>query len=521
MMKPTTKLRHISISTRISILLGSIILVTMGVFSAVSLMKQQRDSVDALSRSTLLLSQTTEKILRLSMLKNRRDEISTAIKDIVGSEGIQSVRILNHEGIIEFSSRQSELDKHISRTNRLCTNCHAGSDSASIHAVSSFYSYHFDERNGIIYSSLPIYNSPSCYNSDCHATNSQETSPDIETPGTRPDVHPVHDSSQTILGFIEIEVSAKRITANLDKSRSQLILLTIMIALAASTVVYFAIRYLVGKPVKRLVDGTRRVARGDFNNEIPSGEAELGVLADSFNQMQRQLLSTQSQLIESEKLASVGKLADGIANEISNPLTGIIIYAESLIARSKLGESEKVECETILQEALKIRESIRNILSLAKKGKPMFVPVDIDSIIGHAVSVLENLSNFRNIQVIASVPKNLPHVLADPGMMEQVFLNLLMISSENMRTGGILNVSAVNIPEDGKIEIRFPDIGRDIPDNVLQALTEQDAGSGFESIERTRISLSVCREIIALHKGRIYASSEPGTARSIIIELPA
>ena len=77
-----TKLKHISISTRISILLGLIIVITMGVFSAFSLMKQQKDSVDSLSRSTLLLSRTTERILRLSMLKNRREEISMAIKNI-------------------------------------------------------------------------------------------------------------------------------------------------------------------------------------------------------------------------------------------------------------------------------------------------------------------------------------------------------------------------------------------------------------------------------------------------------
>ncbi|MCL4539275.1 MAG: HAMP domain-containing protein [Bacteroidetes bacterium] len=520
-MKLTAKLKHISISTRISILLGLIILVTMGIFSAVSLMKQQRDSVDALSRSTLLLSQTTEKILRLSMLKNRRDEISTAIKDIVENEGIRSVRILNHEGIIKFSSRHSELNEHISRTNRLCTNCHVGRDSTSIHAVSSFYSYHFDERNGIIYSSLPIYNSPDCYNSDCHATTRQEPSLNIEKPGIGPEVHPVHDSSQTILGFIEIEVSAKRIMTNLDKSRSQLILLTILIALAASTIVYFSIRYLVGKPVRRLVDGTRRVAQGDFNNDIPSGEAELGVLVDSFNKMQRQLLSTQSQLIESEKLASVGKLADGIANEISKAVIGIIIYTESLIAQSKLGNDEKADCQTILQEALKIRESVRNILSLARKEKPRFVPVDIDTTIRHAVSVLEKLSDFRNIRVIVSVPKDLQHVSADPGMMEQVFLNLLMISSENIAAGGILNVSAVNMSKENKIEIRFAHSGRGIPDNVLHALTKQNAGPDFENIERTKISLTVCREIVALHKGRIYAGSEPGTATSIVIELPA
>ena len=449
MMRRPPSLRHISISTRISILLGLIILVTMGVFSAVSLMKQ-----------------------------------------------------------------------HISCTKQLCTNWHAGKDSASFHTVSSFYSYHLDKHTGIIYSSLPIYNSPGCYKSDCHAAASDEAGLNNGKPTAAQVAYPVHDSSQTILGFIEIEGSANSIMAHIARSRLQLIILTIMIALPASAIAYFSIRCLVGNPVKKLVDGTRRVARGDFSREIPSGEAELGVLADSFNQMQRQLLSTQSQLIESEKLASVGKLADDIANEISNPLTGIIIYTESLIAQSKLGDSEKSDCEMILREALKIRESIRNILSLTRKDKPEFVTLAIEATIKHAISVLEKFPGFRNIRITTSIPKDLPPVSIDPGMMEQVFLNLLMIFSENMQAGGILNISGSHMDGDNKIEIRFADIGKSIPDNLIQALAEQDSSRDAGRKGRTEISLSVCRDILALHRGKMFVSPEPGTATSIVIELP-
>ncbi len=516
-----TAYKHINISTRISILLGLIILVTMGVFSAVSLMRQQEDSVDSLSRSTLLLSQTTERILRLSMLKNRRDEISMAIRNIVGEEGIRSVRILNHRGVIKFSTKESEIDEHISRTNQLCTNCHTGANTRSVRPVSSFYGYHFDNRNDVIYSSLPIYNAPSCYNSDCHATAGSQASMNSSGPVALTAAHPVHDSSQTILGFIEIEVSASKIMANIDRSRTQLILLTIIIALLASTVTYFSIRRLVGGPVKKLVEGTRRVAQGDFNHEIPSGKAELGVLADSFNQMQRQLLATQSQLIESEKLASVGKLADEIAKEINNPLTGIMVYSEGLIEQSKPGDDTKSDYEVILQEALKIRESVRNILSLARKEKPIFVPVELEGIVGHAVSILKKLSNFRNIRIVTSIPKSFPKISADPGLLQQVFLNLFLIFSDNMQAGGILNVSASHVERDGRIEIRFSTTGGGIPQSVLQALSDQGADTGSGNIERTRISLSVCRDIVALHRGRIYASSESEPEMSVIIELPA
>lgn len=521
MMKLPAGLRHISISTRISILLGLIILVTMGIFSAISLVRQQHDSIDALSRSTLLLGQTTEKILRLSMIKNRRADISAAIKDIVGNEGIRSVRILNHEGIIKFSSRRSELDQHISHTNPLCRNCHAGGDSTSMRPVSSFYTYHYDEKSGIIYSSLPIYNSPSCYNSDCHTGETGESAVAPIKAGGVFIAHHVHDPSQTILGFIEVEVSAKKIIAGLDRSRSQLIILSLLIALAASMIVYFSIRYLVGIPVKKLVNGTKRVAQGDFTHEIPSGKAELGVLADSFNKMQGQLFSTQSQLIESEKLASLGKIADEIANEISNPLTGIIIYSESLLSLGGPEDPGRRDHETILQEALKIRESVRNILSMAKKEKLNFVLVDIEALIDHAISIVRKLSNFRNVRILRTIPKDFPKAKADPGLLEQVFLNLLLVFSDGMQTGGILNISAAYSEKDRRIEIQFADRQGTIPESVAHALSELEFTSESRGTARTTISLSVCKDIMALHSGRIYIHSEAGTAPSIMLEIPA
>lgn len=515
------KLKYVSISTRISILLGVIILVTMGIFSAVSLIRQEKDAVDTLSRSTLLLGQTTEKILRLSMIKNKRDDISTAIRDIVGSEGIRSVRILNHEGIIKFSSRPSEIEKHISRANHLCANCHTSADSGAVHMVSSFYSYHLDKRTGIIYSSLPIYNSPSCYNSDCHVFASTGTAFKNHGMTLSAGAHSVHDSSETILGFIEIEVTAKHIIASIARSRSQLIALTILIALSAMAVVYFSIRYLVGNPVNRLVDGTRRVARGDFSREIVSGKAELGVLADSFNNMQKQLLSTQSQLIESEKLASLGKIADEIANEISNPLTGIIIYTESLLSQTGPEAPVRTDYETILREGLRIRESIRNILSMAKKEKLNFVPVDIEALTDHAISIVRKLSNFRNIRIVKTIPRDFPKANADAGLLEQVVLNLLLVFSDSMQAGGILSISATHSETDRKIEIQFTDKQGTIPESVVQALSERVITPESGGNARTTISLSVCKDIMALHNGLIYFHSEAGTGTSITISLPS
>ncbi len=518
-MKLPDKIKYLSISTRISILLGIIILLAMGVFSTFSLIKQKEDSISSISNNAGQLSQTIEKILRVSMLKNRRDDISLAVNNIVGSEGIKSIRILNHQGTIKFSSLKSEINENVSKQSTLCTSCHSTENHKNIKDIQNFNHYRIDNKNNLIYYALPISNAPSCYNGVCHANDQKPELHINKNPNSDLTTFSAHQASQRFLGFIEIEVSIQRVVSDLQKTRNQLMVLTILFALIASAVTYFTIRYFIGKPVKDLVEGTLRVAQGDFKNEIPPGKAELGLLSDSFNKMQRQLLTTQTQLIESEKLASVGKLADEIANEINNPLTGIIVYSESLIKDTDKETNKKNDLETIRTEALKIRESIRNILSLTRQKKPDFNRISISHAITHAISVVEKFSNFQNIKIITGIPKNLPDISADLNLLEQVFLDLLLIFAELMPSGGILNISAVYIDDKKETEIIFTNTGKAISKDIIQKVFNPVNAYNEENFAKTEISLTVCKDIIEMHKGEIIVNPN-GNGNSIIIRLP-
>ena len=526
MLKVIERLKYISISSRISILLGIIILLTMGVFSIFSLLKQEDASIDAISHNTEQLSKTTEKILRLSMLKNRRDELSMAVKDIIGKEGIMSVRILNHKGIIKFSSSPTEIDKHISQTSQgvlgagqLCQSCHKNKFSKPENYAINTQHLKILKKENLIFNWLPIYNAKSCYTEACHSTSENSSKMKMSKVGKITSYSPFHDASQTILGFIEIEVSTKRINSNLKKASTELILFTVIFALIASFITYISIKYLIGKPIKNLVDGTKRVAEGNFTDEIPPGKAELGLLSESFNKMQNQLLATQTQLIESEKLASVGKLAEEIANEINNPLTGIIIHSESLISELRDGDKNSKDYETIKLEALKIRESIRNILSFTAGSKPDYKITSIGEIIHHSISVVKNFSNFQNIKIILEVPKSLPNISIDPALMEQVFLNILLISSDFMPAGGILDIAAKFFDERSEMEIVFSDTGNGIPENILQRTFDTVNISSLGSLDRTGISLAVCKDIIEMHKGTLKINNT-ASGKVITVILP-
>lgn len=490
----------------------------MGLFSTFSLLKQKEDSISSISNNTSQLSQTIEKILRVSMLKNRRDDISLAVNNIVGGEGINSIRILNHQGIIKFSSLKSEINENVSKTSTLCIRCHSREDQKKIRDIKNFNHYRIDNKNNLIYYALPISNAPSCYNSICHSNGKQPEKNNIKKSDNL-NTFSAHKASQKFLGFIEIEVSIQKVVSELQNTRTQLLVLTIFFAFIASIVTYFTTRYFIGKPVKNLVDGTLRVAQGDFKSEIPPGKAELGLLSESFNKMQKQLLTTQTQLIESEKLASVGKLADEIANEINNPLTGILIYSESMLENAAGEDDKKIELETIRTEALKIRESIRNILSLTRQKKPDYNSININLPIKHAISVVEKFSNFQNIKIITGISKNLPDISADQNLLEQLFLDLLLICSELMPSGGILNISAVYQEENKEMEIVFTNTGKGIPQEIVQKVFSPANFPGSENFAKTEISLTVCKDIVEMHQGKIIINPE-GDDNSIIIRLP-
>ena len=507
--------KYISISTRISILLGMIILITFGIFSSYSLMKHKEDSLNAINNNAVQLSHTIEKILRFSMLKNRREEISMSIKNVINKDGIISVRILDHKGLIKLSSSQSEVNTHISQTNLLCTGCHNENENSLNYHMKDFNRVLINREKNFISDCIPIYNASGCSNQNCHSISEKDISINESENSNSP---VIHSPSQTILGFIEIEVSTKQIISNFENTRFRLIIVIILFAFITAVVAYFSIRFLIGKPVKNLVEGTIRVAKGDFKNEIPPGKAELKILAESFNRMQKQLVSTQTQLIESEKLASIGKLADEIAYDINNPLTGIIIYCENLMKESPKEDITK-DLEVIRSQALKIRESIKNVFSFTRHEKSDIKTTNINQLVDHTISVVKKFPNFRNIQINERIPPNLPQIPADPGLLEHVFLNLLLISEEELQDGGIINITAFYEENIDKIRIVFTDSSKGIPPEILQNIFDY-SNVTLGKFEMTGVSLIVCKNIIEMHKGELIVTSSPASGNSFIIKLP-
>ena len=214
--------------------------------------------------------------------------------------------------------------------------------------------------------------------------------------------------------------------------------------IAADVVIFVGFgRYLVSRlvttPMEALVDATHAVAAGELSRRAPpGGTREFDRLADSVNQMTERLLDAQGALVRAEKLASVGRLAAGVAHEVGNPLAAIANYVELLRRRGV--EPEIVAA--IEREALRIDVIVRSLLDYARPRSAERGRVDLGAVASRAVDLLRSQGVLRPVSVEVAVAGGLPPVLGDAAALEQVFVNLLLNAVDAAGEGGRIAVVA-------------------------------------------------------------------------------
>jgi signal transduction histidine kinase/CheY-like chemotaxis protein len=247
----------------------------------------------------------------------------------------------------------------------------------------------------------------------------------------------------------------------------------------------------------------------------------LGVMRDSSERKkaeeQRREFEQKAQLVS--HLASVGELSAGVAHEINNPLTGVIGYAE-LLMQEDVPEHIKNDLEIIRDGAKRVADIVKGLLTFARQTKPERKLVDINQVLGVSVRLRAYELETGNIKVTAKLAPDLPLTIADPGQLQQVFLNLLINAEMEMKLAhgkGKLIIKAEQL--DNNIRISFKDDGPGIAKENLEKIfdpffTTREIGKG------TGLGLSICHGIVAEHGGRIWAESKLGKGATFIVELP-
>lgn len=235
-------------------------------------------------------------------------------------------------------------------------------------------------------------------------------------------------------------------------------------------------------------------------------------LYESVKSTNRELRRTQRQLIQSENLATVGRLAATLAHEINNPL-GIIKNYLTLLSRE--GKHNPETIEVVKEEVDRIGNIMRQLLDLSRPISETKSPTDINRLIRETSLILRKQLREEGISLEEDLSP-LPWVKASPGQLKQVFLNLIANAKESMPQGGRLKIST-RVEKD-LVEVAFSDTGGGIKGKDVKGLfqpfyTTKKKGMG--------LGLSICREIIRNHSGEIVAQIGQGKGTIFIIRLPA
>jgi PAS domain S-box-containing protein len=232
----------------------------------------------------------------------------------------------------------------------------------------------------------------------------------------------------------------------------------------------------------------------------------------------RKVLEQKAQV--SSRLATIGELASGVAHEINNPLTGVIGYAQFLLAREDIPESAKEDLKIINEGAHRVAGIVKRLLAFARHTKPAQSLADINNLITSVLQLREYNLKASNIDVTTTLDPTLPITMADAGQLQQVFLNLIVNAETEMKLArgkGKLLISTEKV--DNTIHISFKDDGPGISKENLPKIfdpffTTREVGEG------TGLGLSICYGMMKEHNGRIWAESERGKGATFIVELP-
>jgi two-component system NtrC family sensor kinase len=289
----------------------------------------------------------------------------------------------------------------------------------------------------------------------------------------------------------------------------------------------------VFKPVRQLIDVSRKVSAGDLSPEIgPISSSEIGVLQRTFSEMlsslrerdRHQRAESELKLVQSERQASVGRLAAGVAHEINNPLTGVLTFTHLLLRRKDLAEDVRQDLETVAVSTERVRKIVKGLLDFSRQSKIEPELTDINQLIEKTIPLVANQALVKGVVFCFDPGKDVPARTLDRSQFQSVLLNIIINAIDATDQGGHITITtgmSYSPEADVKrgIEIRIADTGHGIAPEHLDKLfdpffTTKEVGKG------TGLGLSVSQGIVERHGGTIRVHSIVGEGSTFTIRLP-
>lgn len=331
-----------------------------------------------------------------------------------------------------------------------------------------------------------------------------------------------------------------RVTLLQDESQAlshraaRLILVSVVLVLALAVVTAYVLSHWLVGSVDELLQGTRHIMEGDLGYRVAVKERdEIGQLAESFNAMAQELQQhrehlermveakagelkqARDSLVQSEKLASIGLLASGVAHELNNPLTSILMNVNLLMEDVLDQPALHKELQRISEDTVRCKRIIDDLRDFSRRRDLEIVPTDLNGLVRNSLETLRRLEPDR-IDVVQELSSGLPRVPCDPARMEQVLANIFANAVQAMPQGGRLAVGTALREDFAEIQVR--DNGPGIPDEVRSRIfdpffTTKPHGTG--------LGLSIVYRIMEAHGGRVEVhGGDAGYGTRIVVLLP-
>lgn len=301
---------------------------------------------------------------------------------------------------------------------------------------------------------------------------------------------------------------------------------SVISALVPNLLLLLLIVRTISRPLQRVTLAAVKVTEGEYGTEVNLRKSndEIGLLAQSFNEMSRKMASDieqlkhlNEQLTRTEKLAAMGTLSSGVAHEVNNPLASISSLIQMLQRRENLDNDAKEKLKLIQSQITRITQVTKDMMDFARVRPAAKSLVNINEIIETSLRLARFDKAFQKLNIHMNVEEEISSVYADSDQLQQVFLNLLLNAKDAMPDGGELSITTFqNL---NNVYVKITDSGMGIGKDDLKQIfdpffTTKQTGKG------TGLGLAVCYGIITAHGGRIEVTSKNGIGTQFLIMLP-
>ena len=512
---------------RLFLIILAVMLAGTTIFTTFSVQWQSKQLMQNRTQAAWRYSDLIKRSTRYSMLLNRREDIYQILNTLGSEPGIEAIRMYNKKGEITFSTVKSEIGRNVNMDAEACNGCHIpgqkilSPNPGQLDRI--FVSRHGHRILGMI---TAIHNEPSCTTPECHA----------------------HTPSQTVLGVLDVMLPLTELDANVAAMKREQWTNALLMVFAVTLFTGVFIWYVVNRPVRKLTLGTQEIIKGNLDYQIPvHARDEIGQLAGSFNTMTKglkraneelkewthsleqrvkdkteELRRAQVNMVQMEKMVSLGKLAATVAHELNNPLEGVLTYAKLLqkrlggIQSDALITEMREELTLIADETARCGSIVKNLLLFSRQKVGEFKAVDVRTLIDQSLKLIGHHLKIHNITVRRNVDPEEIIFFCDSQQIEQALLAVEINAVEAMPEGGTLSISTETGTDVGTFRISISDTGAGIPDEILPRI--------FEPFFTTKLSgngiglgLSVVYGIVERHGGSITVESKPNEGTTFIM----